>query len=216
MEKLPQHVERLILSRNGLYHLSVDHPFACESLIELQVTQNSLRSLHASNSAAGRYSFATLSSGPLHGNGGSANAEHQIGSGLFWPKNNLMHSQQTTANHRKPEWPLLSVCHRLRSLDVSGNLLGVLGAGGFKRLKRLDQLRLDHNQIHNIERHAFAGLGQLRLLSLRQNQLNEINSEMFQNLNTLKVRKLRFSFEKLFFIVIINTKKYFEKSLLCK
>lgn len=218
VDLFPDHFERLVLTANRLHELSIDRMFNCESLTELHVTDNSLRSLYPPIGAS-RYvspssssAAAVRSSAAMHGvetvidnavhwaidgwnhksRSGSVASSTSIGSArksMHYLNHNSHGSYATSnaSNQQNARLPLLAVCHRLRYLDVSGNALGMLVSGAFKRSKRLDQLKLDRNRIHTIERHAFAGLNQLRMLSLKHNLLVEINSEMFQNLNALRV-----------------------------
>lgn len=183
---LPEHLERLVLAQNGLEDLLVDRSFGCESLIELHVTQQALHSLY-SRPAAVAPAPASSRAQSVHGDWSREAPHLNSAAGGGADKHGGWSRSKVDPRQRLP---LLLACHRLRSLDLSGNSLGTLGAGSFKRQKRLEQLRLERSRLHSIERHAFAGLSQLRYLSLKRNQLAEINSEMFQNLNALRVSLL--------------------------
>ncbi|CAB3370981.1 Hypothetical predicted protein [Cloeon dipterum] len=66
----------------------------------------------------------------------------------------------------------LSFYARVRSLDVSYNLLQNLGSGLFQEQSRLAELNVSNNEITMIFPEAFSGLTELRVLDLSNNQIS--------------------------------------------
>lgn len=67
----------------------------------------------------------------------------------------------------------------LETLDLSFNTIRKLGSNGFVRMRQLIELRLQNNQIEDVEEGAFGGLNQLKLLNLSSNRLVTLPFRLF-------------------------------------
>uniref|UniRef100_A0A8B9PE75 Leucine-rich repeat-containing G-protein coupled receptor 4 n=1 Tax=Apteryx owenii TaxID=8824 RepID=A0A8B9PE75_APTOW len=65
----------------------------------------------------------------------------------------------------------------LRTLDLSYNNIKELSS--FKGCHSLEEISLQHNQIHEITDETFQGLSSLRILDLSRNQIHQIHKEAF-------------------------------------
>ncbi|KAI8500884.1 hypothetical protein Bbelb_217020 [Branchiostoma belcheri] len=75
---------------------------------------------------------------------------------------------------------------RLYRLLLHNNQLTSLRSDMFVRLDSLQDLGLNHNNIHSIEAGTFNATPQLRTLSLYNNQLTSLRSDMFVGLDNLQ------------------------------
>ncbi|CAG7817112.1 unnamed protein product [Allacma fusca] len=74
----------------------------------------------------------------------------------------------------------------LRSFDISHNTLRSLGRGRLERMKRLQDLHLDHNWLEELHDEALIGLSQLRTLNLSSNRLVALPPKFFSNSKFLR------------------------------
>ncbi|XP_054422588.1 toll-like receptor 13 [Pteronotus mesoamericanus] len=78
----------------------------------------------------------------------------------------------------------------LTKLDISGTKSGerslYLNISLFQKLKRLQMLRLENNNIESLTPSMFSGLERLQVFSLRFNNLEVINQSHLENLKSLK------------------------------
>ncbi|XP_031172348.1 amphoterin-induced protein 3-like [Sander lucioperca] len=68
------------------------------------------------------------------------------------------------------------------TLDISHNHLSWLGAGSFKRMPRLENLRMTHNQLGSLGHGVFRNASGLRHLDLSSNKLHVVEQHYFQGL----------------------------------
>lgn len=71
------------------------------------------------------------------------------------------------------------------NLTISINHLGVIPDNSFGHLRKLEQLRLDNNNITTIGQFAFKNLLHLTSLNLSFNQISELNPAVFKDLHNL-------------------------------
>ncbi|VDK27142.1 unnamed protein product [Gongylonema pulchrum] len=79
--------------------------------------------------------------------------------------------------------PLFQVFKRLEVLDLSDNSFTKIPS--FKELSNLRQIRLDHNNITQIETLAFSSNSKLQFISLEDNQISSISRNSFDSLDEL-------------------------------
>ncbi|CAJ1084994.1 amphoterin-induced protein 3-like [Xyrichtys novacula] len=68
------------------------------------------------------------------------------------------------------------------TLDISHNYLSWLGPGSFKRMPRLENLRMSHNQLSSLGVGVFHNASSLRHLDLSSNKLQVVEQHYFQGL----------------------------------
>ncbi|XP_063234837.1 toll-like receptor 7 [Bacillus rossius redtenbacheri] len=75
----------------------------------------------------------------------------------------------------------------VRALDASWNQLQILPAGsGLSRLRQLQSLHLQHNELAEIHGDAFDGLASLRVLNLSSNRLETLPEGLFSSAKELR------------------------------
>ncbi|KAM8807814.1 leucine-rich repeat-containing G-protein coupled receptor 4 [Eudromia elegans] len=79
----------------------------------------------------------------------------------------------------------------LRTLDLSYNNIKELSS--FKGCHSLEEISLQHNQIHEIGDDAFQGLSSLRILDLSRNRIHQIHKEAFATLGAIVNLDLSFN-----------------------
>lgn len=68
------------------------------------------------------------------------------------------------------------------TLDLSHNQITWLAAGSFRRMPRLENLRMAHNQLSSLDNGVFNNASGLRLLDLSSNKLQVVEQHYFQGL----------------------------------
>lgn len=68
------------------------------------------------------------------------------------------------------------------TLDLSHNYMSWLGPGSFKKMPRLENLRMAHNQLSSLGHGVFHNASGLRLLDLSSNKLQVVEQHYFQGL----------------------------------
>ncbi|NWX97585.1 LGR4 protein, partial [Nothoprocta ornata] len=79
----------------------------------------------------------------------------------------------------------------LRTLDLSYNNIKELWS--FKGCRSLEEISLQHNQIHEIGEDTFQGLSSLRILDLSRNRIHQIHKEAFATLAAIVNLDLSFN-----------------------
>ncbi|VEN60136.1 unnamed protein product, partial [Callosobruchus maculatus] len=79
---------------------------------------------------------------------------------------------------------------KLKILDLSHNLVSVIGRKTLKGVPSLKTLQLDNNQITCIDEGAFRHLKDLEILTLNNNNLTFLSKETFGNLFRLRTLRL--------------------------
>lgn len=150
-------LESLDLSHNNIWTLFPDPNVLCymRNLVKLNVSGNRLTDIDE---------FGLDSGGNTNGNNNGAN----ILAGDVSPYN-------SNNNKDSNYYCALSV----QNVDLSFNSLRRVGKSGFSRLRRLVELRLQHNLLEELEDSAFNGLSHLKLLNLSSNRLVALPPSIF-------------------------------------
>ena len=84
----------------------------------------------------------------------------------------------------------LSKLRYLQKLDLQGNDISAIEGKAFVSTPNLEVLDLSRNRLRSIEREVFDGLGKLEKLRLNDNQIQTIEEESFEDLKSLEKLEL--------------------------
>ncbi|XP_063402339.1 toll-like receptor 6 [Mytilus trossulus] len=88
----------------------------------------------------------------------------------------------------------------ISELDLSHNKISFLRNNAFQRFENLTVLKLDYNNLENIDTESFNGLSKLRWLSMEKNKLDISSRDfkhVFKPLNNLNHLDIRYNMDKL-------------------